>query len=182
MKINFPHILLFLILIAFLSSCSFTRSSKHEKRDFWIDNRYRSLSYIDTNEINKQAITFIVNGAAARAKNDLNAAIIEFMLALQYDSSAAIYYAIAECFLWQNRHDLAIRYGHKALKKEPNLLPVYEVLVRAYISNNDLTNAVISWENYVQLAEDDYSIDVSLLLKSFCKIRFFIKNIIIYYD
>jgi len=86
----------------------------------------------------------VINGASCKAKGDLTGAIIEFLLAQKYDTSASINYALSECFLFANRYDLAIEYAHRTLHKDPEFLPAYESLVRAYISINDLPNATIT--------------------------------------
>ena len=43
------------ILILFLlSSCTVFRSYKYEKRDYWVNNQYKNLNYIDTNKLQKK--------------------------------------------------------------------------------------------------------------------------------
>jgi tetratricopeptide (TPR) repeat protein len=113
------------------------------------------LNYIDTTEIQNKTIAYIVDAAAAKAKNDYHTAVINYMLALRYDSTPAILYSIAECFLMLERYDLAIEYSHSALKLEPAFLPVYEILCKAYIGELDLRNAILTLENALLMDENE---------------------------
>jgi len=77
------------------------------------------------------------------------------MLALRYDSSAAILYAISDCFLILGDYQLSVEYGHQALKKNPSFLPCYELLCKGYLYLNDIKNATITLENAVKMSENE---------------------------
>jgi len=133
-------------------SCS---SYKHEKRDYWLKHQYRSVSYVDTNKLDIKVKSYVIDGAIAKQKGNYAMAIVNYMLALQYDTTAALLFALADGFHWLGNHNLAIEYAHKALLKDPNFLPCYEVLCRSYLHLNDIKNATIAVECLVKIEESE---------------------------
>jgi len=144
-----------ILLICVISSCS---SYKYEKRDYWLKHQYKQISYIDTNKLNSKATSFVVEGAIAKQKGNLPLAVVNYMLALRYDSTAAILYAISDCFYWMTEYNLAIEYAVHSLKKEPNFVPCYEILCRSYLYLNDIKNATITMECAVKINENEESL------------------------
>ena len=139
--------------MCFIFSCA--SNKKYEKRDFWLKHQFRSLNFIDTNKMDIKVKTYVIDGAVAKQKGNYTLAIVNYMLALQYDTTAGILFAISDCFLWINEHNLAIEYALKSLKIDPNFLPCYEVLCRAYLNLNDVKNATIAVECLINIEENE---------------------------
>lgn len=149
---NIIKSLFILIVISIIASCS---SYKYEKRDYWIKHRYRALNYIDTSKLNITATSYIIDGAIAKQKGNYSLAIVNYMLALKYDSSASILYAIADCFFLLGKYNLSIEYCHLSLHKDANFLPCYEILCKSYLYTNDVLNATITLENAIKISESE---------------------------
>ena len=143
------------LFIGVISSCS---SYKYEKRDYWLKHQYRSLSYVDTSKLDIKVTSFIIDGAVAKQKGNFSMAVVNYMLALKYDSTPAILFAISDCFYWMAEYDLSIEYAYIALKKDPNFVPCYEILCRSYLYLNDLKNATIAMECAVKINENEESL------------------------
>ena len=140
------------LLICVVCSCS---SYKNEKRDYWLKHQYRALSYIDTSKLNSKATSFVIDGAIAKQKGNHAFAIVNYMLALKYDTTAALLFGISEGFFWLGEYKLAIEYAHQALNKDPNFLPCYELLCRSYLYSNDIINATIAMECAIKIEENE---------------------------
>jgi tetratricopeptide (TPR) repeat protein len=145
-------IILYSLLIYLISSCS---SYKYEKRDYWLRHQYRALNYIDTTNLDSKTTSYIIDGSIAKTKGDFSGAIVNYMLALKYDTTAAILYAISDCFLFLEKYGLSIEYAHLALNKDANFLPCYELLCKSYLYLNDIKNATIALESYIQINENE---------------------------
>jgi tetratricopeptide (TPR) repeat protein len=135
-------------------------SYKYEKRDYWINHQYKQLSYIDTTKLEVKAREHIVNAGIERMKENFAMAIIEYQQALRLDTSASIYYAIADCYRTLGRASLSIEYAMRALHIEPAFIPAYELLVVAYINNNDVSNAILTLEHLIAMEETELRLSV----------------------
>jgi tetratricopeptide (TPR) repeat protein len=100
-------------------------------------------------------IEFIVSASVQKMKGDYAMAILEYYQALKYDTTAAILYAIADCYNRLERNDLAIEFALLSVKIEPDFLPSYDILTKSYLSNYDLKNAIFSLEAAISIEETE---------------------------
>ncbi|MCX6155901.1 MAG: hypothetical protein NT007_17275 [Candidatus Kapabacteria bacterium] len=144
--------LIYILFIFLASTVACTRlATPSEKYSKLINTERRELSRIDTNEIAPLAKEFIIRGSAYQAQLYFSDAILEFMDALRFDSSAAILYMIAKNYKEIGKLDQSLNYALKALDKNPNFIPSMELLSEIYILRYEATNAITIYKNIVAL-------------------------------
>jgi len=143
----------FLVLIA---ACS-NEFSKNGKTDYWLKHQYKLINYIDTSKLDAKTTECIIAASTQKMRGNYAMAILDYYQALRFqkDTTAAVLYAIADCYNKLNKYDLAIEYAIKSLKIETDFLPAYEILVKAYISKHDLKNAIIALEKAVAIEKNE---------------------------
>ena len=95
-------ILTSLVLLIFIVGCSATRE---------IRNQTDNEKPIADEYAKSKALEHFVNGSVSEAKGDYANAIIEYFEALNYDTTAGIYYAVAKNYLYLNKLSSALKYS-----------------------------------------------------------------------
>ncbi len=78
-------------------------------------------------------------------------AILEFQMALRYDSSVVIYYALAKNYASLAKFDLASEYARLAVEKDSTFIPALELLADIYLNSDRTDDAIALYERIVLL-------------------------------
>ena len=100
-------------LLVIVAACSSSRETEKEKQ---------TDKFLEKTEIyfkNQTAKDRFINGLIREEKGDYTGAILEYYDALNYDSSAGIYFALAKNYFRLNRINNAINNIEIAIKKDP---------------------------------------------------------------
>lgn len=99
----------------------------------------------------KRAKDFMIRGSVLQMQELYAEAILEFQLALRYDSSEAILYAIAKNYAQLNKNDLALEYGRAAQRKDSSSIPILELLADVLERLDETDEVVDIYETLVTL-------------------------------
>jgi tetratricopeptide (TPR) repeat protein len=151
------HILISILLITGLSSCSTQKQAVKNERfsgliQQEITNVDADVGYeLDESQLNFLARDMVIQGSKLQLQNKHAEAIIEFLEAKRYDSSSAINYFIASSFKALGKYETAKDYIMQTLESNEEYIPAIDLLLSIYISQTDLENAVITQERLMEL-------------------------------
>jgi len=94
----------------------------------------------------KRAKDFMIRGSVLQMQELHAEAILEFQLALRYDSSSAILYAIAKNYTLLNKPELALEYARAAEERDSVSVPVLILLA-------EILDATGEYEEVAELYE-----------------------------
>ncbi|MCK5742881.1 MAG: hypothetical protein KAH48_11730, partial [Chlorobi bacterium] len=82
---------------------------------------------VNSDYINAEARKYVINGSSLQQKYKWAESILEFQQALRYDSSSAIYYAIARSYKELKKYNLALENIAKSLKLDSAFITSMEL-------------------------------------------------------
>ena len=82
-------------------------------------------------------------------------AILEFQMALRYDSSAVIYYTIAKNYTSLSKFDMASEYARYAVDKDSSFVPALELLADIYLNSDRTDEAIVLYEKIVLMVPEN---------------------------
>lgn len=103
----------------------------------------------------KRAKDFMIRGSVLQMQELHAEAILEFQLALRYDSSSAILYAIAKNYTLLNKPELALEYARAAQSRDSNEVPVLELLAEILDATGDNEEVAEIYERIMKLEPDN---------------------------
>ena len=109
-----------LILLA-LISCSNSKNST-----FNANNRAdirKMIQNYDSKKINDDASNFFIDAMILQQQGNWAESIIDLNIALEYDSSAGIYYSLAKAYIELERYELSLKSLDKSLEMDNKFLP-----------------------------------------------------------
>ncbi len=141
-----------LVGLMILVSCTSTKQRAAD-RDFsgLLKKTEYKLTERDTRGLNEKAKDYFIRGSNLQQEYRNAEAILEFQQALRYDTSAAIYFAIAKNYQALNKNDLALEYVLKSLDLSPDFLPSIELLANIYIFESKFDDAIIAYKKIISL-------------------------------
>jgi tetratricopeptide (TPR) repeat protein len=116
-----------------------------------IISRKESTAYIDTNTIKKEAVDHVITGSQYEQQQRYADAILEFQDALEIDSSASIYFAIAKNYKNLYKLDKAETFAIKAIRRDSTFIDAFQLLGEIYILRYKANDAVRIYEQIVKL-------------------------------
>ncbi len=131
-----------LILLAVIAGCSGTKQITAQ------DSSVTS----ESNEYSKaRAMEHFINGSTAELKGDYATAIIEFFEALNFDTTAGIYYAVAKNYLYLNKLSSALKYSKLSIKLDSTESGYYDLLSDIYYQAHEPDSSVAALQKILQL-------------------------------
>lgn len=143
--INNKIILIFLLI---LFSCSPKRNDLDEeiKSDF-----RKVINQIDNRNLNRDAEELFIDAMTLQQQERWAESLIDLNQALEKDSSAGIYYAIARAYIKLERFELGVKAMEKSLQLNSSFLPTLEMLVEMYMQQNSVSKAITVYEKILQV-------------------------------
>jgi tetratricopeptide (TPR) repeat protein len=142
LKKNMNKIISILILSALVVGCSATE--KVITSDSTVNK--------ESNEYAKaSAMEHFVNGSTAELKGDYANAIIEYFEALNFDTTAGIYYAVAKNYLYLNKLSSALKYSKLSIRLDSTETGYYDLLSDIYYQAHEPDSSVTALEKVLQL-------------------------------
>jgi tetratricopeptide (TPR) repeat protein len=92
--------------------------------------------------LKKRALDHFLNGTVFEAQNNYNAAVIEFEKALQYDTTAGIYYSLSKNYLFTNRLIQSLSSIKKAVELDSSKLDYYDLMADVYSAARNYDSAI----------------------------------------
>lgn len=131
-----------IVILLIFAGCSATEQSVRQ-------NSHR-VNYSDKN-LKSKALDHFVNGSVAEANEDYATAIIEYIEALNYDTTAGIYYAIAKNYLYLNKLSSALKYSKLSIELNPDEIEYYDLLSNIFYSAHQPDSAITALEKILQI-------------------------------
>jgi tetratricopeptide (TPR) repeat protein len=139
------------IAIVFLAvSCSSPSPiPKRIVRPDWTNIKQRNTN--DTTFAAKKAKDYVIRGSSLQMREQFAEAILEFQMALRYDSSAVIYYALAKNYAALAKFELASEYAALSVSKDSLFVPALELLADIYLNSDRIDEAISLYEKIIVL-------------------------------
>ena len=156
MKRNITYILLSLILLSFfIISCSGTETITEDKKE-------EEKPILSKEESKKKALELFINGGVYETQGNYEAALKQYEKAIQYDSSAGMFYTIAKCNVYLNKLSPALVYSQKSVALDSSKVEYYDLLADIYNYGNQSESAILILEKALHI--DSLNIDLNYKL------------------
>jgi tetratricopeptide (TPR) repeat protein len=155
-KRNITYILLPIILLSlFIINCSGSKPILEDKKQ-------EEKSFISKEDSKKKALEFFINGGVYESQGNYEAAIKQYEKALQYDSSAGMFYTLAKCNVYLNKLSPALVYSQKSVALDSSKVEYYDLLSDIYTYGNQNNSAILVLEKAIKM--DSMNIDLNYKL------------------
>jgi tetratricopeptide (TPR) repeat protein len=140
-----------------LASCVSNNPAKENKRFKGLIQKEMTsadsdVAYeLDPDQLNFLAKDLVIQGSVLQQQGRHAEAILEFIEAKRYDSSAAINYMIAESYKALGKYESAKEYILKTLSANEDYVPAIDLLLSIYIAQTDLDDAIITQKRLMEL-------------------------------
>lgn len=157
MKIRNPYINISLVFLTILIvSCS-SSVPVLEKND---DTKQVLPS--DSVERKKMALDHFINGGVFEAQGNYEAAVKQYQIALQYDSSAGMYFTLAKNYLYLNRLTDALKNAKKAVQLDSSQVDYFDLLSDIYNYGNKKDDAISTLEKALKIDSTNIELNYKL--------------------
>lgn len=99
----------------------------------------------------KRAKDFMIRGSVLQMQELYAEAILEYQLALRYDSSEVILYAIGKSYARLNKNELALEYARAAYRKDSSSVPTILLLAEVLEKMDESEEEIALYERLVEL-------------------------------
>jgi len=103
----------------------------------------------------QKAMEHFLNGTVSEQSGNYQSAILEYQTALQYDTSAGIFYSLAKVYLITNKLSNALNNARLAVKYEPNELEYYNLMADIFIVARENDSAAVVLEKMIEMDPGD---------------------------
>jgi len=103
----------------------------------------------------KKAKDYVIRGSSLQIREQYAEAILEFQMALRYDTSAVIYYLLAKNYLSLTKFDLAVENARSAIIIDSTFVPALELLADIYLNSDRSEEAIEIYEKIVELEPEN---------------------------
>jgi tetratricopeptide (TPR) repeat protein len=141
-----PAILLCVVL-AGVAGCSYSRVTPRAERpaaSAQVSERLKEMQH-------EQALSHLVQGSVYDVTGDYANAILEYQEALQYETSAAISYAISRDYSLLGKHALAAQHGREAVRLDSLNVVYHQNLAAIYANAYQPELAIGEYERIVKI-------------------------------
>lgn len=99
----------------------------------------------------KMAMEYFINGGIFETQGNYESAVKQYELALQYDTTAGIYFTIAKNYVYLNQLSSAVTNAQKALALDSSRVEYYDLLSDIYNYGNQKESAISTLEKALKL-------------------------------
>lgn len=140
MKRNILYILIPTVLFSiFLINCSGSTPIVEEKPD--------AKSLLTDDQKKQKALEYFINGGVFESQGNYESAAVQYEKALQFDSTAGLFFTLAKCYVYLNKLSPALDYSQKALKLDSTKIEYYDLLADIYNYGNQTESAIVTLES-----------------------------------
>ncbi len=136
-----------IVLLLLIAGCS----AKVSKENSSAENQKE----IKSKQAEKLALSHFVDGTMNEMKGNYAEAILDFQEALQYDSSAGVFFALGKNYFRLNKLALAKKYAEKAVELDSTNKDYYFLLADIYSFSRNFDEAEKIYEHIIQLDSTD---------------------------
>ena len=144
----------YILILILITSCAGSKPEISEDFRVVLKDSKEKLNYIDTNMISVKARELVISGSTFEQKREYARAVIEFQRALRYDTTAAIFYAIAKNHHKLNIYNIALENLIKAVELKPDFVPALELMAEVYTDQFNLDKAAKTYEEILKYDDD----------------------------
>ncbi len=156
MKIRFLYIFSAVITSTiFLLNCSGSSSTTEVKEN-------PKTVQISTEQRKKMALEYFINGGIFETQGNFESAVKQYQLALQYDTTAGIYFTLAKNYVYLNKLSAALTNAQKALELDSSKVDYYDLLSDIYNYGNQKESAIQTLEKAVKLDSSNIELNYKL--------------------
>lgn len=156
MKSTIYYIPIILIAVSYLFvNCAGSAELKKETEN----QANRKLSF---EEQKRMALDYFIQGGIFEAQENYALAVNQYEKALQYDTTAGLYYTLAKNYLSLNRLSNALPYAKNAIKLDSNKTEYFDLLADIYNYGNQKESAIASLESAVKLDSNNVELNFKL--------------------
>ncbi len=157
MKNRNLYIYIALVISIFFSiSCSSSSTVLKSKDDT------KKIVSVDSTERKRLALDHFINGGVFEAQGNYESAIKQYKLALQFDSSAGMFYSLSKNYLYLNQLSDALKYARKALEMDSSQIDYYDLLSDIYNYGNKKDDAISTLEKAVKIDSNNVELNYKL--------------------
>jgi tetratricopeptide (TPR) repeat protein len=138
------QIILAILLGILLLACS-TGSDNKNYLTLLLEEVRSNPNLSDSSQNSDRAKTHVINASVFEQQYKFANAIIEYQLALRFDSSAAIYYSLAKNYRELNYPDIALENAIIAIRKDSTFIPALQILGELYVQNLRIDEAISTY-------------------------------------
>ncbi len=117
------------------------------------DNNFERVT--DPKQRKQKAFEHFLNGSIAQNQNDFTTAIKEFNTALNYDTSAGIYFALAKNYLNINKLSNARKYASLSVGLDSTEIDYLDLLANVFIQARENDSAAVVLEKIIAIDPSD---------------------------
>jgi tetratricopeptide (TPR) repeat protein len=140
--------LIYIVFIAIiLAGCSGNREIQQSS------DKAKSKQIIE--DPKQQAMEHFLNGTVAEQSGNYQTAILEYRTALQYDTSAGIFYSLAKVYFATNKLSNALHNSHLSVKYDSTELEYYNLMADIFIVARENDSAAVVLEKMIEMDPDD---------------------------
>lgn len=147
-------VILFSTIVGLTSCVSNSLSKKNI-----ISSKHKNLTkfdiHLDSIIASKKAKDYVIRGSSLQMREQYAEAILEFQMALRYDTSAVIYYALAKNYTSLAKFDLAAENARIAIQIDSSFIPALELLADIYNNSDRSDEANEIYEKIVELEPEN---------------------------
>ncbi|MBK9246738.1 MAG: tetratricopeptide repeat protein [Ignavibacteria bacterium] len=110
----------------------------------------------DSSQVVKRAKDYVIRGSVLQMQELYADAILEFQMALRYDSSEVILYAIAKNYALLNKNEIALEYARMAYHKDSTSIPILSLLADILERNDEMNDVIELYEKISALEPDNH--------------------------
>lgn len=99
----------------------------------------------------RRAREYFLRGSSLQMEKRHAEAILDFQMALRFDTSAVTLYALAKNFAELDRHDAALEYAQAAILRDSTFLPALEAAGASYLALGEFEKAAGIYEKLTEL-------------------------------
>lgn len=150
-RVIITYLLILTALQFFISACGGSDESIK-------DNNTTDSAVMDESLRKKKALDHFVNGSVLEAQSNFNAAVTEFEKALNYDTTAGIYYSLSKNYLFTNKLIQSLSSIKKAVELDSSKLEYYELMSDIYSAAKNYDSAITVLEKAAEFEPDNVNL------------------------
>jgi len=142
------RVLIYIVFIlSFLAGCAGTKEVS--------DKSNEALKRQNVEDPKQRAMEHFLNGTVSEQSGNYQSAILEYQTALQYDTSAGIFYSLAKVYLATNKLSNALYNSRLSVKYEPNQLEYRDLMADIFIVARENDSAAVVLEKMIDMDPSD---------------------------
>jgi tetratricopeptide (TPR) repeat protein len=103
----------------------------------------------------QKAMEHFLNGTVAEQSGNYQTAILEYRTALQYDTSAGLFYSLAKVYFATNKLSNALHNSHLSVQYDSTELEYYNLMTDIFIVARENDSAAVVLEKMIEMDPDD---------------------------